>query len=351
MGECGNRVEKLPLLPGPAFDDEIRAVHGTVAGFDLIALRQLLHGRQKLVLFAFPVHVDNQKDTCAAFRDQFEKEEKDGYNDGNEQGELIVARAENDSDADGPEKEKHILRFLDGGTEADDGQRAHHTEGNDQIRLHRQDDACRYDGQNAEHDVELLVVKALFLRQIIDCVDVNAEQDGDAKRDADGSCGQRVVFHRFQNGVFDDILEAHLKNTFLFIHSLMRRLSALESGERALLPYGSAQRMASAEHIFGKGDPFQLSCVQRASDEAWKEFVIFYLHDMPSGGHDGPFGQRAVRKAEHISGGSQVPVKGDADVSFLTGIGGPFILHDGLRQKSVQEHFRLQKCEQRPVPA
>ena len=211
-----NRVEKLALLLCPAFNDEIRAVHGTVAGLDLIALCQLLHGRHKLVLPAFPVHVDHQKNACAAFRNQLEKEKEDGHDDGNEQSELIVARAENDSDADGPEKEKHILRFLDGGTEADDGQRAHHTEGNDQIRLHRQDDACRYDGQNAEHDVELLVVKALFLRQIVDRVDVNAEQDCDAKRDADGSCGQRVVFHRFQNGVFDDILEAHLKNTFLF---------------------------------------------------------------------------------------------------------------------------------------
>ena len=128
----------------------------------------------------------------------------------------------------------------------------------------------------------------------------------------------------------------------------MKCLSTSGNGTEAVLPGGSAQRVGSAEHIFGKSDPFQFSCIQRISDKAGEKFVVFYLHDVLSGGHDGPFGKRTVGKMEHIVGGRQVAVKGDAHISFGTGVGSPFIFHNGLRQKPVQQHLRLQKSEKRP---
>lgn len=64
-------------------------------------------------------------------------------------GHDIIAHAAADADNDGPKNINRIARVLDGGAEADDGQRAHHTErqrdvvaddGHDRPRQHREND-------------------------------------------------------------------------------------------------------------------------------------------------------------------------------------------------------------------
>ena len=108
VAECGNGVQKLPFPPGPAFNDEIRALCGAAAGFYPGACAEFLHGVHELVLPALPVHVDYQKEGRPALRNQLQKEQENGHHQGNEQRKLIIAGAQDDSDADGPEKEKHI---------------------------------------------------------------------------------------------------------------------------------------------------------------------------------------------------------------------------------------------------
>ena len=64
-------------------------------------------------------------------------------------GHGIIAHAAADADNDGPKNINRIARVLDGGAEADDGQRAHHTErqrngvadgGHARPRQHREND-------------------------------------------------------------------------------------------------------------------------------------------------------------------------------------------------------------------
>ena len=124
------------------------------------------------------------------------------------------AGGQNDAHGNGPEEEGNVQRLLDGSAEADDGQSTHHTEGQHHIAGDCQNHKGGDHGQGNQSDTEAGGIHHTGEGLFIDHEDKKAQTEGKNKGDA--HIQQTDAGHILQKAGFEDIIESHSENSFLF---------------------------------------------------------------------------------------------------------------------------------------
>ena len=155
------------------------------------------------------IGVDDKHKGACRLKGRGEEDNEQRDEEGGDHGYARKARAADNAHADRPEEERQIHRILDGSSEAHDGERAHHTQRHDDIRLNGEDNCGGDHRDNDERNVEALVVEGVAVYDLVDKVDVDGDKHGTAYAhqhglERDTACG--VALHKC---FFKQVNESH----------------------------------------------------------------------------------------------------------------------------------------------
>src|SRR5699024_4945966 len=88
--------------------------------------------------------------------------------DAPQQADEVHLAAAGQADGNGPEQERNVPRFLDGGTETDDGQAADHTETERQVGADGLHDQRGDDGHQQQREVEVFGIDGAAVGLAVD---------------------------------------------------------------------------------------------------------------------------------------------------------------------------------------
>lgn len=112
-----------------------------------------------------------------------------------------------DARADGSEQERDVQRILDGSPEADDGQGAHHTQGQNDVGSHGENDDGRDHGQGDQGGAETGGIHDAPVGFLVDEKDkqANAKGQHNGQKHVKETDGRDV----FQKAGFENVIKSH----------------------------------------------------------------------------------------------------------------------------------------------
>ena len=135
------------------------------------------------------------------------------HDNSRDQPQRVHARACRDARGDGPEQVEQVQRVLDGSAEADDGQRTHHTKGDDHVGADGQRDHAGKHAHAHQRDCKAAGVDHARVELAVDQIDEDAQRQRRQQRH--GQLGRVVLGKGVQDGVLDKVFCAHKAIRFL----------------------------------------------------------------------------------------------------------------------------------------